>query len=99
MACARDGEWGQSEKSCLRAIELDANRSTSFQHFATYLLWPLGRIEEALQRLRIAEKADPLSPGLRYDVASTLLSAARYAEAAAPFPPFPPPFPPTPPLP
>src|SRR5260370_31369127 len=82
MACARDGEWGQSEKSFLRAIELDANRSTSFQHFATYLLWPLGRIEEALQRLRIAEKADPLSPGLRYDVASTLLSAGRYEEAA-----------------
>jgi len=82
MACARDGQWGQSEKSFLRAIELDANRSTSFQHFATYLLWPLGRIEEALQRLRIAEKADPLSPGLRYDVASTLLSAGRYEEAA-----------------
>src|SRR5206468_7706226 len=63
MAYSRDAQWEQSEKSFRRAIELDPGRSMSHEHFATFLLWPLGRIEEALQQLRVAEKADPLSPG------------------------------------
>ena len=62
MAYARDAQWEQSEKSFRRAIELDPSRSMSYAHFAMFLLLPLGRIEEALQQMRVAEKADPLSP-------------------------------------
>ena len=74
---------GAVGKSFRRAIELDPNRSTSYGHFAMFLLLPLGRIEEALQQLRVAEKADPLSPEVHYDLAYVLTSAGRYDEAAS----------------
>ena len=62
MAYARDGQWEQSEKSFRRAIELDPSRSESYDDLAMYLLLPLGRIEEAVHQMHIAEKTDPLSP-------------------------------------
>ena len=74
---------GAVGKSFRRAIELDPNRSTSYGHFAWYLLWPLGRIEEALQQLRVAEKADPLSPEVHYHLSSVLHAAGRYNESAS----------------
>jgi TolB-like protein/Tfp pilus assembly protein PilF len=83
MANARDGQWEQSEKSFRRAIELDHSRVLSYDHFAMFLLLPLGRIEEALRQLRVAEKADPLSPHIHYQLAYVLLSAGRYDEAAS----------------
>jgi TolB-like protein/Flp pilus assembly protein TadD len=82
MACAREAEWVRSEESFRRAIELDPNRSETREHFALYVLWPLGRTEEALRELRLAEKADPLSQLLRWLLASMLPSAGRYDEAA-----------------
>jgi serine/threonine-protein kinase len=83
VARARDAQWVESEKSFRRAIELDPNRSTSYHDFAWFLLFPLGRIDEALQQLRLAEKTDPLSPAIHYELARVLLSAGRYDEAAA----------------
>ena len=82
-AYARDGQWEQSEKSFRRALELDRNRSLSYDNFVLYLLLPLGRIEEGLRQLRIAEKNDPLSPEVQEFLGLVLLSADRYDEAAA----------------
>jgi TolB-like protein/Flp pilus assembly protein TadD len=82
LAYTRDGQWEQSEKSFRRAIELDPSRSESHRHFATFLLLPLGRIEESLRQLRVAEKADPLSSAVRFYLAYVLISAGRYDEAA-----------------
>jgi TolB-like protein len=82
MAYARDGQWEQSEKSFRRAIEIDPSRSESYRHFAAFLLLPLGRIEESLRQLRVAENADPLSSAARFYVAYVLISAGRYDEAA-----------------
>jgi TolB-like protein/Flp pilus assembly protein TadD len=82
LAYAREGQWEQSEKSFRRAIELDPGRSTSYCNFARSLLLVLGRIEEALHQLRVAEKADPLSPAVHFDLAYVLTSAGRYDEAA-----------------
>jgi len=82
MAQARSAQWELAEKSFRRAIELEPNRSISYAHFALYLLWPLGRIEEALQQLRLAEKADPLSPEVDYNLSSVLKVAGRYEESA-----------------
>jgi TolB-like protein len=79
---ARDGQWGQSEKSFRRAIELDPNDSMSYAHFAMYLLLPLGRVEDAISQLQVAEKADPLSPQVHGLLAYILTSARRYDEAA-----------------
>jgi tetratricopeptide (TPR) repeat protein len=81
MVYARDGQWVQSEKSFHRAIELDSNRSTTYDDFAMNLLLPLGRIEDAIRQMRLAEKADPLSPQVHEFSAYVLLSAGRYDEA------------------
>ncbi len=82
MVHARDAQWEQSEQSFRRAIALDPNRAESYDDFAMYLLLPLGRIEEALQELHIAEKADPLSPEVHYFLYYVLNSAGRDAEAS-----------------
>jgi TolB-like protein len=79
---ARDARWVESEKSFRRAIELDPVSSSSHAGFALYLLWSLGRVEEALHQLRIAEKNDPISPQLQFNLGWLLISAGRYDEAA-----------------
>jgi hypothetical protein len=43
----------------------------------------LDHVREALAEMRIAEKNDPLSPGVRLGLANVLISAGRYDEAAA----------------
>jgi TolB-like protein len=82
IAYARDGQWEQSEKSFHRAIELAPSRTESYDDLAMYLLLPLGRIGEAVSRMHIAEKADPLSPEVHMVTGYVLLSAGRYDEAA-----------------
>ena len=79
---ARDGRWSQSEASFRRAIELNPNSSVARLHFVRNLLWPLGRMDAAIQQLRAAEKADPLSQPLQFVYADVLLAAGRYEEAA-----------------
>lgn len=79
---ARDAQWGQSEKSFRRAIDLDPNRSESRANFALFLLLPLNRVPEALRELRLAERADPLSHEIHFRLAYVLISAGHYEEAA-----------------
>jgi len=81
-AYARDAEWTQSEKSFRRAIELDPNRSASYNDFSSDLLLVLGRVEEAVKQMRIAETADPLSDQVHDRLALVLTSARRFDEAA-----------------
>jgi TolB-like protein/Flp pilus assembly protein TadD len=81
LVYAREAQWERSEKSFRRAIELDPNRSESNYHFVMFLLLPLGRIEEALHQMRIAEKTDPLSPNVQGKLAYVLIAAGRYDEA------------------
>jgi TolB-like protein/Flp pilus assembly protein TadD len=83
MEYARDGHWAQSESSFRRAIELDPSDSQTYDDFSIWLLWPLGRIGEALDQMRLAEKADPLSPVIQERLADVLISAGKYDEAAA----------------
>jgi tetratricopeptide (TPR) repeat protein len=81
-AYARDGKWEQSEKSFLRAIELQPQRANSHTHFASLYLLPLGRLEEAIAQLRIAERNDPLAPEVHYFLWDALADAGRFEEAA-----------------
>jgi TolB-like protein len=80
---ARDSQWEQAEKSFRRALELDPNSSSIRTRLAMGLLLPLGRIEEAVAQIRIAEKADPLSPTVQRAFAYVLISAGRFDEATA----------------
>jgi Flp pilus assembly protein TadD len=82
VALARDAQWEQSEKSFRRAIDLDPNSSTSNRALAMDLLLPLGRVEEAVGQMWIAEKADPLSREVQSALGYVLLSAGRFDEAA-----------------
>ena len=83
LVYARDSRWGEAEKSFRRAIELDPNRSSTYTHFALWLLYVLGRNDEALGQLRIAQKTDPLSPEVYLALALVLTSTGRYEQAAA----------------
>ena len=83
MLYAREARWAESENSFRRAIELDPNSSASHSGYAMYLLWSLGRVEDALHQLRLAEKNDPLSPPIQFELGWSLISAGRYDEAAA----------------
>jgi TolB-like protein/Flp pilus assembly protein TadD len=83
MARSRDAQWKQAEESFRRAIELDGNGSESHFHFAVYHLWPVGRIEEALEQLHAAERIDPLSPRVHFNLALVLISAGRSHKAVA----------------
>lgn len=82
MSYARDGLWGQAEKSFRRAIELEPNRSETYADFAMYLLLPLGRFPEALHWMRVAQRSDPLSEDARLHLTWVLFSSHRYEEAA-----------------
>jgi tetratricopeptide (TPR) repeat protein len=83
MVHARDGDWAQSEKSFRRAIEIDPSDSTAYSDLSMVLLLPLGRIEEAIHEMQIAEKTDPLSPAIQSNLAWALNSAGRNEEAAS----------------
>jgi tetratricopeptide (TPR) repeat protein len=78
---ARQAQWEQSEKSFRRALELEPNPLTR-QHVAMYLLLPLGRVDEAIQQGRLAEKTDPFSPSVHAALAYILIAAHRFDEAA-----------------
>ena len=83
MVQARDGLWELSEKSFRRAIELEPSRSLSYAHFALFFLTALGRIEDALYELSIAERIDPLSPRIQGNLSYVLISARRFEDAAS----------------
>src|SRR2546425_195692 len=79
---AREAQWAQSEKSFRHALELAPNDSVIYDNFALTLLMPLGRIQEAVQLLRKAEKNDPVAPRLHDILANALIAAGRFDEAA-----------------
>jgi TolB-like protein len=83
MAYARDADWVQSEKSFRHAIGLNPSNPMVYSHMAFFLLFPLGRVDEALDQLRLAEKIDRLSPTVHYESAFVLSAAGRYKEAEA----------------
>src|SRR6266542_466329 len=57
-ADAREGPWERAEKNFRRSIEIQPSRPEAHGHFAVNYLLPLGRVEEAIQELRMAEKSD-----------------------------------------
>jgi serine/threonine-protein kinase len=79
---ARNGRWDLAEQSFRRAIATDPSLSTTRHAFARFVLWPLGRMDEAVREAKAGSDNDPLSPRARYELAEVLLSAGRYDEAA-----------------
>src|SRR5215471_8084442 len=82
MEYARDGNWTNAETSFRHAIDLAPSDSAAHGDLTLYLLLPLGRIDEGVRQMRIAEKRDPLSPYVQEILAWVLISSGRYEEAA-----------------
>jgi tetratricopeptide (TPR) repeat protein len=80
---ARLGEWQQAQQSFHRAIELNPGAALPYRHLAFFVLFPIGRIHEALEQLGKALKLDPLGSNVHYETALTLMAAGQQREAEA----------------
>jgi tetratricopeptide (TPR) repeat protein len=80
LVYCRDRAWGEAETAFRRAIQLNPNLPRSRQDFATSVLLPLGRLEEAVRELQIALKLDPLFLNVLNSLDFVLVSAGRYDE-------------------
>lgn len=75
-----DWEWSGAEKEFQRAIELNPSYATA-HHWYAYLLISLGREEQGLREIRLAQKLDPLSLIINTDLGELLCYAQQYEEA------------------
>ncbi len=80
LVYARDHNWQDSERAFRRSIELNASLSESREDFAFSVLFPLGRLDEAVRELRKAVALDPLSEQVHDSLDHVLVSAGRYDE-------------------
>ena len=80
---SRDHDWEEAEKAFRRAIQLNPNLSRTRQDFATWVLFPLGRLDEAEREMRTALESDPLSSKVLNALDFVLLSAGRDDEVLA----------------
>jgi serine/threonine protein kinase/Flp pilus assembly protein TadD len=75
-------EWAGAESASKRAIELNPNLAGAHALYAEYLS-RLGRFDEALREVRLAQKLDPLRTGLISNEGTIFYYARRYQEAIA----------------
>jgi serine/threonine protein kinase/tetratricopeptide (TPR) repeat protein len=75
-----DWDFVNAEKEFKRAIELNPGYATAHQWYAE-LLSHLGRHEEAIGEIKIAQNLDPLSPRISASVGFFLIFVRRYGEA------------------
>jgi TolB-like protein len=78
-AFAREAQWEQAEKSFRRSMEIQPGRPESHGYFGAYYLLPLGRIDEAIRQLQIAETG---GTDFTFFLADALADAGRNEEAA-----------------
>jgi tetratricopeptide (TPR) repeat protein len=72
--------WAGAGRAYRRAIELSPSYATAHQWYAMYLLH-LGRGDEALREIRLAQRLDPLSISVKLDAGRVLYFTRRYDEA------------------
>jgi TolB-like protein/DNA-binding winged helix-turn-helix (wHTH) protein/Tfp pilus assembly protein PilF len=80
LVYSRDRNWGEAEKAFRRAIQLNPNLSRPRQDFAVWVLFPLGRLQEAVSELRTARVLDPLSNKVLNALDFVLISFGRTDE-------------------
>jgi serine/threonine-protein kinase len=67
----QDWDWTGAEREFQRAIVLDPRYPTAHHWYATSCLTPMGRLDEALDEMLVAQSLDPVSPIVACDVAVT----------------------------
>jgi TolB-like protein/Flp pilus assembly protein TadD len=65
----QDWDWAGAEREFQRAISLDPRCATSHHWYAMSCLSPLGRLDEALDELIVAQALDPVSSIVARDLA------------------------------
>ena len=67
----QDWDWHGAEREFQRAISLDPRYATAHHWYAMSCLAPLGRLDEALQEISMAQAIDPISSIIARDRALT----------------------------
>src|SRR5207245_1392426 len=65
----QDWDWAGAEREFQRAISLNPRYATAHHWYAMSCLVPLGRLDEALNEIRIAQSIDPVSSIVARDLA------------------------------
>ena len=73
-------EWKEAEQAFKRSIELNPNLAAAHTLYAEYLS-QLGRFDEALREIKLAQELDPLRTGLVGNEGSIFYQARRFDEA------------------
>jgi serine/threonine-protein kinase len=69
IKATQDWDWHGAEREFQIAIGLDPRYATAHHWYATSCLVPLGRLDEALDEMRLAQSLDPVSSIVARDVA------------------------------
>jgi TolB-like protein/Flp pilus assembly protein TadD len=77
----QDWDWAGSEKEFRKAIRLDPRNPVAHHWFAMSCLVTLGRLDEALQELMIAQSLDPVSSIISRDLAQVFHFRREYDRA------------------
>jgi serine/threonine-protein kinase len=79
-----DWNWASAERELKRAIELQPRYSTAHQRYAWYFM-AMGRLDEALAEMKLAQDCDALSLIIGTNVGTVLYCRRQYDEALAQF--------------
>jgi serine/threonine-protein kinase len=77
----QDWDWAGAEQEYKRAISLDFRYPTAHHWYASSLLSPTGRNEEAKEEILIAQALDPISPIIARDLAKVCYYMGDYEAA------------------
>ena len=69
VKATQDWDWAGAERSYQRAIGLNPKYATAHHWYAASCLAPLGRLDEALDEITLAQSLDPVSSIVARDVA------------------------------
>lgn len=69
VKATQDWDWHGAEREFQLAISLDPRYATAHHWYAMSCLVPLGRLDEALEEMRIAQSLDPVSSIVARDLA------------------------------
>jgi serine/threonine-protein kinase len=69
VRATQDWDWGGAEREFQRAIQLNPRYPTAHHWYAMSCLVPMGRLDEALEQMMVAQSLDPVSSIIARDVA------------------------------
>ena len=73
--------WAAGERAFQRAIELDSSYPVAHMWYSGFVLWPVGRLDEAYSEWKRAAELDPVTPLVNMGPALILLHQRQYDRA------------------